>query len=158
MKIILCFLRKGRNKMKKALILFIGCLVVLVSCDMTNQKLLFINNSQNRVFYRLLLDTIISNETYVSAINPHDSVRPLFANMGQGTWEFKINNKSIDSTLYIYVFSPDIKNKELPNPKSIKIKDLNGDIIGERQYIRKGFKIKDLNNLNWILNYPEDFK
>jgi hypothetical protein len=144
--------------MRRATIICICSFVVLLSCDMTNQKLLLINNSGNRVFYRLLLDTIISNETYVSVINPYDSIRPLFANRGQGTWEFKINNKSIDSTLYIYFFRPEIKNKELPNPKKIKIKDLNGDIIGERQYIRKEFKIKDLNNLNWILNYPEDFQ
>jgi hypothetical protein len=144
--------------MKKALIVFIGSLIAIISCDMTNQKLLFINNSEDTVFYRLLLDTIITNETYVSMINPYDSIRPLFANRGQGIWEFMINNKSIDSTLYIYVFNPEVKNKEFPNPKGIKIKDLNDDIIGKRQYVRKGFKVNDLNKLNWIINYPEDFK
>ena len=106
--------------MKKVLLLFIGCLLALLSCDMTNQKLLFINNSENRVFYRLLVDTIVSNETYVSVINPYDSVRPLFANRGHGTWEFKINNRSIDSTLYIYVFIPEITDKFLSNSKSLK--------------------------------------
>jgi hypothetical protein len=144
--------------MKKALIVFIGSLIAIISCDMTNQKLLFINNSEDKVFYRLLLDTIITNETYVSMINPYDSIRPLFVNRGQGIWEFMINNKSIDSTLYIYVFNPEIKNKVLPNPKCVKIKDLNDDIIGKRQYVRKGFKVNDLNKLNWIINYPEDFK
>jgi hypothetical protein len=125
---------------------------------MTNQKLLFINNSENPVFFRLLLDTTITYETYVSEINSHDSIRPLFANKGKNTWEFKINNESIDSSLYIYVFNPERKNIVFSNPRGIKIKDLNYDFLGNRNFAQKRFKINDLERLNWIINYPKDFE
>jgi hypothetical protein len=143
--------------MKRIIIIYVLILLAMISCDMTNQKLLLINNSKNNIYYRLLLDTVINSETYVSEINSYDSVRPLFANKGKNTWEYKINNKSIDSTLYIYIFYPDMKKIEFSNPRGIKVKDICDYTIGERNYIRKGFKLNDLERYNWTITYPDNF-
>lgn len=144
--------------MKGSFIIYISFTLFVISCDMTNQKLILVNNSDKTVYYRLLIDTVITYDTHVSEIFSYDSVRPLFANKGKNTWEFKINEKSIDSTLYIYIFNSEINNTELPNPKGIKIKDLNGDIIEKRKFVMKGFKVKDLDGLNWVVTYPNNFE
>ena len=145
--------------MKCTLILYSVIFIAVTSCDMTSQRLMLINNSENTMYYRLLLDSVITYDTYVSLINPNDSVRPLFADKGKSTWEYKINKQSADSTLYIYFLSSDIKYEELPNPRGIKVKDIiisDGNL--SNKYVSRGFKVKDLEKFNWTLTYPNDFK
>ena len=126
--------------MKKLQYGCIICFIVLcMKCDLNNQKLFLINNTNKTIYYRLLTDTLLHNDLYLYKISPFDSVWPNFVKgRGQGVWEYKINNKSQDSTLYIFVFN---------------VSQLNDSIIGKHKYERMDFKVKDLDSIGWTVVY-----
>ena len=93
--------------MKKLQYYCIICFIALcMKCDLNNQKLLLINNTNETLYYRLLIDTLLYNDLYIYEISPFDSVWPNFVmGKGQGVWEYRINKESKDSALYIFVFN-----------------------------------------------------
>ena len=62
---------------------------------------------------------------------------------GEGVWEYNMNHESRDSTLNIFFFNT--------NP-------LNDSIINNKNYKWRGLKVEDLEDLGWIVKYPDDFK
>jgi len=128
---------------KNNLLVITLCLICVTSCDINNQKLRLTNNSDVLVFYRLLTNNTPSLDLHTYHLYPFDTVYPNFVmGIGDGVWEYKINNKTKDSTLYIYIFDEE-------NISEQKIKN--------NLYKKKGFKVKDLDSLNWIVTYPDDF-
>ena len=123
--------------MKKTFYYFL-ILFTFSSCDPSCQKLMFVNNTSDSIFYRLLTDTILKQNYYIYSIGPNDSTKPLFVMGGCGAWEYKINKESMDSTLYVFVLKTD---------------KLNDSIISNHEYKRFDFKVKDLDSLKWRIVY-----
>ena len=116
-------------------------IVILIcsNCDIDNRKLLIVNNTNDTIYYELQIDTMMKYDLYLQEILPSDSFRPLFAKGGEGAWEYKINRLSPDSTLHIYFFnSDDITNS-----------------INSGGYKRMSLKVKDLDSLNWNIEFNE---
>ena len=116
--------------------------------DFFNYKLVVINNFSKSIYCKLSSDTSteISDFNYISdvpymRIFPRDSIHPHFGRNGED-WSRKINTESIDSTLHIYVFIVDTVKKYGWKK-----------ILSERMYDRKDFKAKQLDSINWTLNY-----
>jgi hypothetical protein len=119
--------------------------VFICSCDMNNQKLVLVNQTDSNIYYRLLTDTAdFKKDLYVYKLNARDTVLPNFV-MGTDPkgWENTINNESADSTLHIFIFRVDA----LPDNR------LTRQIIWERKYERYDFKVKDLEKSHWKLYY-----
>ena len=73
--------------MKKYCSFFI--VMFLISCDITNFKLMLFNNTDKIIYFHLSYDTIITNnKEYLesSKIFPNDSIKPHFARGGKGAW------------------------------------------------------------------------
>ena len=126
--------------MKFYFILFIFILF-FVRCDGLDEKLKIVNKSEEELYYLLKTDTILSEDLRLSPFRNFDTIKVGIVG-GEGAWEYRINNKSKDSTLYVFIFSD---------------KKITSDLIFNREYIVKGFKVKDLNEHSWILTYPDDF-
>jgi hypothetical protein len=135
---------KELNTLNRVLGILLIC-TIFFSCDIAGKKLVMINNSNQDIFYLLKIDTTLVNYDYrYSKISSRDSIMPLFVrSSNENAWAYKINNYSIDSTLYIYI---------------LKQSDVTSYIIDNKLYERKGFSVQDLDSLNWIVRYPEDFK
>ncbi len=113
-------------------------LVLSYSCDINNQKLLLINNTNDPIYVRLSIDTTPSKDAYLYKVLSHDSIWPNFVMGGEGAWEYKINSDSKDSTLHVFIFSTNI---------------LTESMIKDRNFKRLDFKIGELDSLNWKLVY-----
>jgi hypothetical protein len=113
-------------------------MIICYGCDINNQKLLLINNTNDTIFYRLSIDSAAPREVQLNEALPHDSVWPNFVMGGVGAWEYKINTKSYDSTLHIFIFFTD------------KISD---EVIANNQYKKIDLKIHDLESLKWTVVY-----
>ena len=125
----------------KQLIFFIA-IVLISGCDTLNEKLKLINESNNKLYYQVLPDTALYVDLFLEEFPMGDTVCPGLIG-GEGAWEYRINNKSVDSTLYVFIFFS---------------KELDSSVIQNHQFYRKGFKVEDLNRMNWIITYPDDFK
>jgi hypothetical protein len=129
--------------MKKYCSFFI--VMFLISCDITNFKLMLFNNTDKIVYFQLSYDTIITNnKEYLenSKIFPDDSIRPHFARGGKGAWEYHINDKSKDSTLRIFFFMSDT------------VRYYGWDnVINKGKFKRMDFKVKDLDSMDWAVVY-----
>lgn len=111
-------------------------ILLLMKCDLNNQKLVLVNNSKDTIYYRLLLDTLLLNkDLYVYQLVPSDTVWPNFV-MGRGNraWENKIYTESKDSTLRIFIFNT---NK------------LNDSLFIGHKYKRMNFTVEELDKINW---------
>jgi hypothetical protein len=106
------------------------------SCDINNQKLLFINKTNNPIYFCLLTDTVLSTDLQLNKVFSSDSIKPNFTKGGKGAWEYKINNDSSDSTLHIYIFKSD---------------SITDDIIKNKQFKRFDYNVKELEDLNWTI-------
>ena len=127
----------------KNIIILLFVLFCVTSCDESNKKLILRNNSIDTIYCRLLTNPILNKKLYLRKIIPLDSIMPDFVwGRGEGVWEHKIYLESTDSTLNIFIFhsSP-----------------LNDSIIVNKKYTWRGFKVKELEDLNWIVRYPDDF-
>jgi hypothetical protein len=123
--------------MKKILLIFI----VMTSCviDFDNRKLRLVNNTKDTIYYDLMPDTLLEKEQYLYKVAPYDTVWPHFVRgTRNGAWEYRINDESKDSTLHIFVFHKGY---------------INDCIIRNHKFQRLDFKIKDLDNLKWIVVY-----
>ena len=127
--------------MKSVLLVFL--LIVCTNCDINNQRLLLVNNTSNPVYYRLLTDTVLNKDHQLYKADAYDTVRPNFAMGGEGAWEYAINQNSKDSTLHIYIFNND---------------NISDCTIRDNICHRKGFNLDELDSLNWVITYPDDFK
>lgn len=123
-------------------IAFITAIFLLFGCDNLNEKVKLVNNSSNHLYYQVLTDTTLYIDLYLDDFPVGDTVRAGIIG-GEGVWEHRINNKSIDSSLYVFVFCS---------------KELDSDIIQNQNYWKKGFSVEDLNCTDWIITYPDDFK
>lgn len=121
--------------MRRSLVLVL-VMIVCISCDINNQRLLLVNKANYSMYYRILTDTILNTELQLYEIPIDDTVKPNFVMGGKGAWEYAINKRSSDSTLYIFIFATD------------KITD---DAINNRQFKRFDYKVKDLEAINWVI-------
>ncbi len=114
--------------------------LIFSMCNVDNHKLLLINNTNKRYFYRLLADTTdLKKGLYIYPISAHDSVHPLFVRGGDGAWEYQINKYSLDSSLNIYLFD----NSEITEK-----------VISLHKYKKTSYKIRDLDQLKWKITIP----
>lgn len=121
--------------MRRSLVLVL-IMIVCISCDINNQKLLLVNKTNYPIYYRILTDTILNTELQLYEIPIDDTVKPNFVMGGHGAWEYAINKRSSDSTLYIFIFATD---------------KITVDAINNRQFRRFDYKVKDLEAINWVI-------
>jgi len=115
-----------------------------------NKKLLITNLSKDTIYYNLFYDTSLSQsdviylpKVYYMKISPNDSVRPQIVFKGD-SWEYSINHKSKDSSLYVFYFNTDtVRKYDWKN------------IIRLHKYQRVPYKVKDLDSLHWNIIYDE---
>jgi hypothetical protein len=131
--------------MKKIFVL--SLFLVFIACDYSKDKLRIINNSKEDVHY----ETLIKNkENYVfyqisagGEININDTSSPLVRTPIIDL----INENSVDSILYI-VFYNKIDQQYV-------YKNINR-IIFDKKYITYKYSKKELDNMNWIVSYPDE--
>jgi len=127
----------------KVLSIFALSIIIIVSCDPNNQKLVLENNTNDTIYYRVLYDTLLYERLHLYKLLPNEKVMPnLVMGKGEGVWEYRINHESRDSSLHIFIFMDS---------------ELEECIINEKKYITKGFSVKLLEEKNWLLRYPADF-
>ena len=125
-------------------VLFLFSLMIFYSCNMFNDKIILINNTEDPIYYQLHTDTVpysyakynIDGRFYL--LYPNDTVKPSFSRGSKETWAYKINRECIDSALHIFIFS------------TYQITD---EMIKNRDYVRLSFKVKELDSLNWTVVY-----
>ncbi len=125
--------------MKKILIAAL-LIIVCLGCDIRKEKLLLVNKTSSPIHCCLLTDTVLMKGLTLYTALPNDSVKPMFVFGGEGAWEHHING-SKDSTLYVFIFGND---------------SITDEVIANRQYKRLGYKVKDLDLLNWVVVYSGD--
>jgi hypothetical protein len=140
------------NKSKNIIaILLFFCIVNNTSCvlDVADNKLKLVNNT-NRYFYPMIKkdkslvikDTLLINQNpNFSFVNVGDTFYPAFAFKNQGGYIRKINEECLDSTMYLYLFEVD----------SVKKYGWDLMISNENKYVRKAYKVKDLDSQNWFI-------
>lgn len=127
------------RQMKLIYLLFVFS---FVGCDSLDEKLKIVNRSEEKLFYLVKTDTILKEDLKLSTFRNFDTTKVGIIG-GEGAWEYRINKKSKDSCIYIFLFNT---NK------------IGSNTISNNIYKRKGFKVKDLESLNWIVTYPDDFE
>ena len=141
--------------MNKILIFLIA--VLFYSCDPMTPRLVLVNDTSEKIYYRLLTDTILDPELYLyQAYQAYafDTVEPNFGIIGIRNykgWEHKINRQCIDSALHIFIFSTDKITDELIKNKELVL--LTDELIKNRDYVRLSYKVKELDSLNWTVVY-----
>jgi len=125
--------------MNKILIFLIS--VLFYSCDPITSRLVLVNDTSEKIYYRLLTDTILVSDLYFYHAYAFDTVEPNFGIVGINNnkgWEHKINRECIDSALHIFIFQT---NK------------MTDELIKNREYERLSFRVKELDSLNWTVVY-----
>lgn len=123
-------------------LIFFTVIIFISGCDTLNEKLKLVNESSNILFYQVLTDTTLYVDLFLEEFPMGDTISAGLIG-GEGAWEHRINNKSIDSTLYVFIFFS---------------KELDSNVIQNHEFYRKGFTVEDLNRINWIITYPDDFE
>lgn len=121
--------------------------------DRDDHKLKLYNNTGKDFFYILKGDSVIylkdvdyiNYESRFHISKSGDTSLPLFARINEGGYEQKINNDCLDSTLFLYLFQAD----------SVKKYNWASIIENKSVFIRRGFKVRDLNRLNWLIKIEE---
>lgn len=131
--------------------LLIVSTVFNLSCvfDKTDNKLKVFNNTGKNFYLKLKEDTVLlledighmNEKSRFNVIKANDTCIPLFAFKTHGGYIRKINKECIDSTMFLYLFEID------------SVKKYGWDLIikNDDMFIRKGFKIKDLDSINWFI-------
>jgi hypothetical protein len=112
----------------------------LIGCDYTSKKLKIVNNTNETKFCIYKLDTTLRKyapQTFLELL-PHSYIMPSMPGKGDLIWEHTINNHSIDSTLYIYFFDTN---------------QIDESIVSQHRYKRFDYKVKELDNINWVVEY-----
>ncbi|MBX2913134.1 MAG: hypothetical protein KF717_13230 [Cyclobacteriaceae bacterium] len=127
---------------------------VIGGCDPHDGRLTIVNESKEVIFISLSPDGMIKEFpikfadgdtlwNYTEYILPGEDEHPL--SFGNNSWEKTINEKYRDSTLTLFIF--DRALLKITPPDSLVAKQL---------YSRKfAYKVKDLEKLNWRIEYKE---
>ena len=125
--------------------------LIYTSCvyDKDDYKLKLINNSENKYYFIVKPNSLLklNDVNYITTkykfhyIKPNDTCRPLFARINEGGYARKINETCKDSTLQIYLFLAD----------SVDRYGWSNIIKDEHHFIKKGFKVKYLDSINWFV-------
>ena len=133
-----------------AFILIISLIVIIwiAPFDSANSRLQVKNNSSYDISVEIFqVDTIIHEIVnhpayYMSAkISPGEIRRQIMPSPWKGTWYFENN---VNKKLNVFIFSTDTIEKY-------------GDfehIINHKLYVRYEFEEKELDDMNWIIEYP----
>jgi len=125
-------------------------IVIIFSCiDKFDKKLKLVNDTKKNFFQIVKEDTtlLISDVNYIDTNSVHrvlksdDILYPIFAFKNHGGYTKKINEQCLDSTMYLYLFEID----------SVKKYHWNSIIKKESMFIKKGFKVKDLDSMRWVI-------
>ncbi len=140
-----------KNK-KIALITLLTGMAIIHSCliDKFDKKLRLVNDTRMKFFQVVDEDTalLMKDVFYIDSQSIHrilrsnDTLSPIFAFTNRGGFARKINEECLDSTMYLYLFEMD----------SVKKYGWDFMISQESMYIRKGYKVKDLDSLQWVIN------
>lgn len=123
-------------------LVFMTLILFIWSCDKMDFKLHLTNHSGKNLYYQTKLDTIIYEDLIIEPLPNNDTIKVGIIG-GEGTWEYKIQKKSVDSTLHVYIFFDE---------------NVTDEVVLNKNYSMKGFKVKDLERLHWIVTYPDDFE
>lgn len=146
------------NKLHIITILIIAISINITSCvfDQLDLKLKLYNNS-DKTFYNIIKKdtslvtedvTFITDKTWGFTCNVNDTASPTFAFRNHGGYVHKINKEGLDSSLYLYLFEVD----------SVKKYGWEKIINDEKMYFRKGYKVKDLDSINWVIKISDVVK
>ena len=83
----------------------------------------------------------IDNNSVHRILKSNDILFPIFAFENHGGYIKKINEECLDSMMYLYLFEID----------SVKKYGWDSIIKEESMFIRKGFKVKDLDSMQWSI-------
>jgi hypothetical protein len=125
----------------KSLTSIIALVLVLISCDYTNHKLILINQSSQPISYRESSDTILTTKNLAEyylriQIQPNDSVRAPI--LGKNGWDSLVVH-SVNRKLNLFVFQVDTIKK---------YRDMQY-VISKRLYRRYEYSLDYLNKHNW---------
>ncbi|PKP11541.1 MAG: hypothetical protein CVU09_01550 [Bacteroidetes bacterium HGW-Bacteroidetes-4] len=123
-------------------LLYIIVVAFLGACDKADVQLIILNKTNQEVFYIISRDSSINTETEAFKLNPSPDTNRIGILGGDGAWEYYIN-KSKDSTAYIYIFNN---------------KYIDKTTLEKNRFDRIGVTVNMLDEKNWIIMYPEDFK
>lgn len=118
-------------------------LLFLLSCDRLDEKLKLVNTTEDTIYYQTSMDTILFEKRFLEIIAPLDTIKEGYIG-GEGTWEYKITNESVDSTLHIFITKLNC--------------NINKGLVDNLEYERLDLKISKLDSMKWIVVYPKDFK
>ena len=155
--------------MRKVLFLLFS-LLTFFSCDPVTERLIFVNNTEEPVYYLLYTDTIPYLDAQLCLLYPYDTVKPNFGIAGIRNykgWEYKINHECTDSALHIFIFClhqitdemmEDKNNKYVvyvigEPPQKGEYVWITEECIKNREYERLSFTVKELDSLNWTVVY-----
>lgn len=140
-----------KNIKRLIALLLINNIVLYYSCvfDRDDHKLKLYNNTNKLFYYILKEDTLlkledvnyIEKESRFNIAKVNDTCLPLFARINEGGYISKINKECIDSTMFLYLFEID----------SVIKYGWNSIINNETMFIKKGFKVKDLDSIKWFI-------
>lgn len=139
------------QKLIKRIIMFllIISVVIISSCDRIDNKLKLLNDTKKNYFFIVKEDTFlqmkdvdyIDEEPRFNVAKANDTSVPLFAFKNHGGYIRKINEECLDSTMFLYLFEMD----------SVKKYSWSSIIKNDRMFIRKRFKVKDLDSAKWLI-------
>ncbi|MEY2692208.1 MAG: hypothetical protein RIT03_598 [Bacteroidota bacterium] len=123
---------------------------ILTSCHYSKDKLVIKNNSKLIICY----ETLIKNRTAYYQISGGGKIKsfsfdspPVRGN--SNSIKYALENESIDKILYVVYY--DLKDLEYVN------KNLN-TIISNKNFQTDTYTLKELNSLNWEINFPNKVK
>jgi len=134
--------------MRKVLLLLFS-LLVFYACDPSFHKLTLINDTENAVYYRLLIDTVLYPNIQCYLLYPYDTAKPDYVKGGKGAWVYTINKYATDSALHICIFSINQITDGL-NSEYLRLTD---EMIKNGEYELLSFKVKELDTMNWTVVY-----
>ena len=139
---------------KSSIYIFISallCLLSLSKCffDIDDRKLRIFNDTNLNFYLTLNNDSILKiqdvsfiDDIQVNSISKAgDTTWPLFARLNQGGYVNMINKSCVDSTAFLYLFEID----------SVKKKGWQSVVYKQQIFAKKGFKVKDLDSIKWLI-------
>lgn len=142
--------------MIKSQLILIIVIIALGACDPFDMRLTVVNGSNDTIFfsvpadgrfneYPIRVDSITHDTlwTHTDFVVPHDEMS--IASMGKNSWKNHIHKHYKDSTVTVFIF-----DKELL--KSVSPDSLVSNQVYSKRY---SYKVKDLEKLNWRIEYKE---
>jgi hypothetical protein len=132
-------------------LVLIFSMLIMFSCDSSDDKLILINQSNDTIYYSLTnKDSMVypfyyrNNTLYINKLREILPKKKIKKHTSSKKWEDKIN-RAKDSTITIYFFS----KKMIPL--------IYKDSMFLKQYYTKRYKlnVKDLEKMNWEVTYEK---